>query len=90
MISEAEANVIAQELVGKEVIPQLFTLEGSAIELAKNRFAQDDDGYYLVDLNMRVPAKAIAGRYPLGDEVILELDEHALSRRDLAKEIKWA
>ena len=79
MISELEAQNMAEELVGKRVIPRLFTTE-DVIELPIDRFARDDDGYYLVNAGLSVSPRAILNKYS-GETIILELDELSLGRR---------
>jgi len=84
--SEVWTDTIARNLVGGNVIPVLFNAHTKeSRKLPIDRFAFDDDGYYLVNARLRIPAKAILlQRYnPARKEVLLKLNEHSLEERRL-------
>lgn len=83
-----EAKSIAELLVGENVKPVGIWISNNGTiktrEYDEDRFAQDDDGYYLVNSKIRIPLNAIDGTYDYGDGAIsLELDNEYLERRVL-------
>ena len=80
---------IAELLVGENVNPVTFYIEDGqlqTIEYPIDRFAQDDDGYYLVNSNFRVPLHSIVSvfDYNIG-HISLELENEYLTKRELVK-----
>lgn len=84
-----EAKSIAELLVGEEVKLVAFYLDEGILNeriYPTDRFAFDDDGYYLVNANLRVPLNAIVSAYDYGDDGIsLELEKENLTKRELVK-----
>jgi hypothetical protein len=70
-------------------VPCLYLLENGFLksrELPIDTLAQDDEGYYLVNANLRVPLKAIVEtHYSEEDGLILQLEELDLERRNLCR-----
>jgi hypothetical protein len=93
IIPEQWADSMAKNLVGEDVIPILLNVDTKKPrELPIDRFALDDDGYYLVNANLRVPTKAILRQYhnPNIEEITLQLDEYSLKDRELCGvKIPW-
>lgn len=86
MMSEMEQRILAEGLVGQDVMPVLYVLEDGLLksrELPVDRFSEDDDGFYLTDSNLRVSTKAIVENHYSEEEdlVVLQLDECYTERR---------
>ena len=87
MISEAKQKLTAEALVGEDVLSCLYRVEDGFLksrELSVDRFALDDDGYYLFNARLRVPTPAIVESHLSEDgDLVLQLDELHLGRRKL-------
>ena len=92
MIPKSITEEVARELVGTDITPILCNTQGEAIDLPVDRFAMDDDGYYLVKAGLRFPAEAILNKISSDSgsaKFEIEFDEYLLKRRELS-DFQWA